>query len=97
MTRAAPGAGKSVVLVKPGTDGKGCYRLRPRARIVRCPDASMACFSFIEGWYSPVRLHSALGYRSPMACTARGFWDTELNPTPPWRPVESACDGTALA
>ena len=27
----------------------------------------MACFSFIEGWYNPVRLHSALGYRSPMA------------------------------
>ena len=27
----------------------------------------MACFSFIEGWYNPVRLHSALGYQSPMA------------------------------
>ena len=27
----------------------------------------MACFSFIEGWYNPVRLHSSLGYRSPMA------------------------------
>ncbi|MGH7044405.1 MAG: hypothetical protein ACREFY_20060, partial [Acetobacteraceae bacterium] len=25
-----------------------------------------ACFSFIEGWYNPVRLHSALGYRSHM-------------------------------
>jgi hypothetical protein len=31
----------------------------------------MACFSFIEGWYNPVRLHSALGYRSPMAHEAR--------------------------
>jgi putative transposase len=30
----------------------------------------MACFSFIEGWYNPVRLHSALGYRSPMAYEA---------------------------
>jgi putative transposase len=29
-------------------------------------EARMACFSFIEGWYNPVRLHSALGYRSPM-------------------------------
>ena len=27
----------------------------------------MACFSYIEGWYSPVRLHSSLGYRSPIA------------------------------
>jgi putative transposase len=27
----------------------------------------MACFCFIEGWYNPVRLHSASGYRSPMA------------------------------
>jgi putative transposase len=32
--------------------------------------SKMACFSFIEGWYSPVRLHSALGYRSPMAYEA---------------------------
>ncbi len=29
-------------------------------------EAKMACFIFIEGWYNPVRLHSALGYRSPM-------------------------------
>ena len=26
----------------------------------------MACFSFIDGFYTPVRLHSALGYRSPI-------------------------------
>jgi len=30
----------------------------------------MACFSYIEGWYNPVRLHSGLGYRSPMAYEA---------------------------
>jgi hypothetical protein len=24
----------------------------------------MACFSYIEGWYNPLRLHSGLGYRS---------------------------------
>ena len=29
-----------------------------------------ACFSHIEGWYNPVRLHSGLGYRSPMAYEA---------------------------
>jgi len=30
----------------------------------------MACFGFIEGWYDPIRLHSALGYRSPIAYEA---------------------------
>ena len=30
----------------------------------------MACFSYIEGWYNPMRLHSSLGYRSPMAYEA---------------------------
>ena len=30
----------------------------------------MACFSYIEGWYNPVRLHFSLGYRSPMAYEA---------------------------
>ena len=33
-------------------------------------EAKMACFSSIEGWYNPVRIHSALGYRSPMAYEA---------------------------
>jgi putative transposase len=33
-------------------------------------EARMACFAFIEGWYNPVRLHSALAYRSPMAYEA---------------------------
>jgi len=26
--------------------------------------ARMACFEFIEGWYTPSRRHSALGYKS---------------------------------
>ncbi len=30
----------------------------------------MACFSYIEGRYNSVRLHSGLGYRSPMTCQA---------------------------
>ena len=30
----------------------------------------MACFSFIEGWDNPVKLHSGLGYRSPMTYEA---------------------------
>jgi transposase InsO family protein len=30
----------------------------------------MVCFSYIEGWYNPVRLHSRLGYRSPITYEA---------------------------
>ena len=32
--------------------------------------SKMACFSYIEAWYNPIRLHSGLGYRSPMAYEA---------------------------
>ncbi len=41
--------------------------LLERRRFASQAEAKMACFSFIEGWYNPVRLHSSLGYRSPMA------------------------------
>jgi putative transposase len=41
--------------------------LPERRRFASLAKAKMACFSFIEGWYDPVRLHSAPGYRSPMA------------------------------
>jgi len=41
--------------------------LLERRRFTSKIEAKMACFSFIEGWYNPVRLHSALGYRSPIA------------------------------
>ena len=44
--------------------------LLDRSRFSSQAEAQMACFSFIEGWYNPVRLHSALGYRSPMAYEA---------------------------
>ena len=40
--------------------------LLSRRRFASQAEAKMACFSYIEGWYNPVRLHSALGYRSPM-------------------------------
>ena len=43
-----------------------CELLAQR-RFVSRAEAKMACFSYIEAWYNPVRLHSALGYRSPMA------------------------------
>ena len=41
--------------------------LLDRCRFMSQAEARMACFSFIEGWYNPVRLHSALGYQSPIA------------------------------
>jgi putative transposase len=40
--------------------------LLSRRRFASHAEAKMACFSYIEGWYNPVRLHSGLGYRSPM-------------------------------
>jgi putative transposase len=39
--------------------------LLARRRFASQAEARMACFSYIEGWYNPARLHSALGYRSP--------------------------------
>ena len=44
--------------------------LLSRRRFASQAEACMACFSYIEGWYNPVRLHSGLGYRSPMAYEA---------------------------
>ena len=41
--------------------------LLARRRFASQAEAKMACFSYMEGWYNPVRLHSALGYKSPMA------------------------------
>jgi len=40
--------------------------LLERRRFTSQAEARVACFSYIEGFYNPVRLHSALGYRSPI-------------------------------
>lgn len=40
--------------------------LLDRRRFASHAEARIAIFSFIEGWYNPHRLHSALGYRSPV-------------------------------
>lgn len=40
--------------------------LLARRRFASQAEARVAVFSFVEGWYNPVRLHSALGYRSPV-------------------------------
>jgi putative transposase len=53
--------------------------LLDRRRFASQAEARMACFSYIEGWYNPVRLHSALGYRSPIAYEAA----MEVAPTEP--------------
>ena len=44
--------------------------LLARRRFASQAEARMAVFSYIEGFYNPVRLHSALGYRSPIAYEA---------------------------
>ena len=44
--------------------------LLSRRRFASQAEARMACFSYVEGWHNPVRLHSSLGYRSPMAYEA---------------------------
>jgi putative transposase len=40
--------------------------LLDRRRFTSQAQARMAVFTFIKGFYNPVRLHSALGYRSPL-------------------------------
>ena len=44
--------------------------LLSRRRFASQAEARMACFSCIESWCDPARLHSGLGYRSPMTCEA---------------------------
>lgn len=51
--------------------------LLDRRRFASQAEARIACFSFIEGFYNPVRLHSALGYRSPIAYETEGMATTE--------------------
>ncbi len=50
--------------------------LLDRRRFASQAEARIACFSFIEGFYNPVRLHSALGYRSPIAYETAGHMVT---------------------
>jgi putative transposase len=40
--------------------------LLSRRKFVSQAEAKIACFSYIEGFYNPVRLHSAIGYQSPI-------------------------------
>jgi putative transposase len=40
--------------------------LLERERFRNQAEAKMKIFDFIEGWYTPRRRHSALGYKSPI-------------------------------
>jgi putative transposase len=40
--------------------------LLARRRFRSQAEARIACFSYIEGFYNPLRRHSALGYHSPV-------------------------------
>jgi len=53
--------------------------LLSRRRFASQAEARMACFSYVEGWYNPVRLHSSLGYRSPMTYEAE--WEAVTSET----------------
>jgi putative transposase len=46
--------------------------LLDRRRFASQAEARIACFSFIEGFHNPVRPHSALSYRSPIAYETEG-------------------------
>ena len=40
--------------------------LLSRRKFASQAEAKVTCFSYIEGFYNPVRLHSAIGYQSPI-------------------------------
>ena len=42
------------------------FRTFDRRRFASQAQARMAVFTFIKGFYNPLRRHSALGYRSPI-------------------------------
>jgi len=54
--------------------------LLARRRFASHAEARMATFSFIEACYNPARLHSALGYRSPMTYETEEQQPVTANP-----------------
>ena len=57
--------------------------LLARRRFRSQAEARMACFSYIEGFYNPLRRHSALGYRSPVV------YEQQTRPEPSTEPLSS--------
>ena len=37
-----------------------------RRKFASQAEAKISCFSYVEGFYNPMRLHSAIGYQSPI-------------------------------
>jgi putative transposase len=54
--------------------------LLTRRRFASQAEARTAVFSYIEGFYNPVQLHSALGYRSPIAYEEEQTQTAEVEP-----------------
>ena len=55
--------------------------LLDRNRFRTQAEARMAVFQFIEGWYNPHRLHSGLGYFSPINFECRARTTTHMQST----------------
>src|ERR1700710_1947668 len=54
--------------------------LLERRRFSSQAEAKMACFSYIEGFYNPVRLHSAIGYQSPICYESKTAQEFAVTP-----------------
>jgi putative transposase len=54
--------------------------LLARRRFASQTEARMAVFSYVEGWYNPARLRSALGYHSPIAYEQERAQTVEARP-----------------
>jgi putative transposase len=59
-----------------------------RETYATCSEARLSIFTFIEGWYNPHRLHSALDYRSPMQYEQEYY--SEERSTPEESPIPVA-------
>ena len=47
------------------------------------PEARLSVFDFVEGWYNPHRLHSALDYQSPMSYEEEYYLREDREPEKP--------------
>jgi putative transposase len=54
--------------------------LLARRKFASQAEAKIACFSYIEGFYNPVRLHSAIGYQSPICYESKTAQELAVTP-----------------